>query len=117
MDLCLQLGKRNLLSRWRKLHASWMGDSWNKLDGDAVEKEVLTVFKVMTKTSKVLANRELPACSENCLGIKEEVSVALSYSAISLAVEAQFLVSGHCRRFVPTILQLLCPDSKPGTSK
>jgi dynein heavy chain, axonemal len=62
------------LSRWRKLHASWMGDSWTKLDGDSVEKEVMTVFKVMTKTSKVLASRELPACSENCTTIKEEVS-------------------------------------------
>ena len=50
-----------------------MEDSWTKLDGDSVEKEVMTVFKVMTKTSKVLANRDLPACSENCLSIKEEV--------------------------------------------
>jgi hypothetical protein len=69
---------KHLLSRWRKLHASWMGDSWTKLDGDIVEKEVMTVFKVMSKTAKVLTSRELPACSENCLSIKEEVNTPLS---------------------------------------
>lgn len=87
-----------LMSRWRKLHASWMGDSWSKLDGDAVEKEVLAVFKVMTKTSKVLASRELPACSENCLSIKEEVihpfcSISTKRSNCSVCM----LLSCSCR--------------------
>ena len=71
-----------------------MGDSWNKLDGDAVEKEVLMVFKVMTKTSKVLANRELPACSENCLSIKEEVRFSPTWS-VTLAGGTFLAWHGH----------------------
>lgn len=69
-----------------------MEDSWTKLDGDSVEKEVMTVFKVMTKTSKVLANRDLPACSENCLSIKEEVRPCTfndALSSLSRALEGQ----------------------------
>lgn len=50
-----------------------MHDSWNNLDGDVVDKDVQHLFKVLTKTSKVLANRQLPACAENCIAIKDEV--------------------------------------------
>lgn len=33
-----------------------------------------TTFKTMTKVSKVLASRDLPACAENCVTVKEEVA-------------------------------------------
>lgn len=64
-----------MMYRWRKNHHSWMEDSWLQLDGEAVEREVTNAFKTMAKVSKTLAGRDLPACAENCLAIKEEVAV------------------------------------------
>jgi hypothetical protein len=51
-----------------------MEDSWLQLDGEAVEKEVVNTFKTMAKVSKTLASRDLLACAENCLAVKEEVA-------------------------------------------
>ncbi|KAG2485619.1 hypothetical protein HYH03_015682 [Edaphochlamys debaryana] len=61
-------------SSWRTLHKSWMHDSWEKLHGETVEREVTNAYKVLYKTGKVFQQRGgLDKCSENCEKIREEV--------------------------------------------
>ncbi|KAJ9531689.1 hypothetical protein QJQ45_021839, partial [Haematococcus lacustris] len=58
---------------WRSNFQSWMNDSWEKLDGEVVEREVVNAYKVMFKTGKVLSQRGLDKNSENCEVIRQEV--------------------------------------------
>lgn len=61
-------------SNWRSLHKSWMHDSWEKLHGETVEREVTNAYKVLFKTAKVFGQRGgLDKCAENCELIREEV--------------------------------------------
>ncbi|KAG2439747.1 hypothetical protein HYH02_010624 [Chlamydomonas schloesseri] len=61
-------------SNWRALHKSWMHDSWEKLHGETVEREVTNAYKVLHKTARVFGQRGgLDKCAENCELIREEV--------------------------------------------
>ena len=95
--------------RWRKLQSSWMDDSWTKLDGDAVDKDVQTIFKVLMKTSKVLANRQLPACAENCTAIKDEVAAFKPFVPLVRALRNP----GMCDRHWIQLSQELGTDIHP----
>ena len=54
-------------------HRAWMHDSMNKLDGEAVEKEVASNVRTMHKTGKAFAQRGLQAYATNCDTIKAEI--------------------------------------------
>lgn len=56
-----------------------MKDPWTSLDGDVVDKEVNTAFKVMTKTGRVLQQRELTACADNCAAVKKDIEAFKPY--------------------------------------
>ncbi|KAG1679690.1 hypothetical protein FOA52_006209 [Chlamydomonas sp. UWO 241] len=63
----------NTASTWKKNVAAWMDGSWEKLDGEAVERDVNNAFKVLYKQGKVFSTRGLDKCSENCEAIRTEV--------------------------------------------
>ena len=50
-----------------------MHDPMNKLDGEAVEKEVASNVRTMHKTGKAFAQRGLQAYATNCDTIKTEI--------------------------------------------
>jgi hypothetical protein len=54
-------------------HEAWMHDAMNKLDGEAVEKEVASNVRTMHKTGKAFAQRGLQAYATNCETIKTEI--------------------------------------------
>lgn len=60
-------------SAWRKNHAEWMDGSWEKLDGEMVEREVNNAYKVLYKQGKTFAMRALDKCAENCETVRTEV--------------------------------------------
>ena len=59
-------------NKWRTNSASWMNDSWTKLDAEQVERDVTNTFKTMFKMGKQFANRGLEAQSANCEVIRTE---------------------------------------------
>ena len=59
-------------NNWRTHSASWMNDSWTKLDAEQVERDVTNTFKTMFKMGKQFANRGLEAQSANCEIIRTE---------------------------------------------
>lgn len=69
MTLTVLLAVINL----QKNHHSWMSDSWELLNGEVVEREVATAYKVLYKTSKILNQRGLEKNAENCDVIRNEV--------------------------------------------
>ena len=96
--------------RWRNLQSSWMHDSWDKLDGDVVDKDVQGIFKVLTKTSKVLANRQLPACAENCTAIKDEVGAFKPCVPLVRALRNPGMCDRHWARLSEELGQDIHPD-------
>ncbi len=54
-------------------HKAWMHDAMNKLDGEAVEKEVASNVRTMHKTGRAFAQRGLQAYANNCETIKAEI--------------------------------------------
>lgn len=50
-----------------------MHDPMNKLDGEAVEKEVASSVRTMHKTGKAFAQRGLQAYAANCDSIKADI--------------------------------------------
>lgn len=54
-------------------HKAWMHDAMNKLDGEAVEKEVAGNVRTMHKTGRAFAQRGLQAYGTNCETIKAEI--------------------------------------------
>lgn len=54
-------------------HKSWMSDSFDKLDGEAVEKDVTTAHKVLYKMGKVFATRRLDQMAANAESLRQEV--------------------------------------------
>lgn len=51
-----------------------MEEAWAQLDGETVEKEVSKAFKTMAKAAKTFAARDLPACAENSVTLRDEVA-------------------------------------------
>lgn len=51
----------------------WLHDALNKLDGEAVEKEVASNVRTMHKTGKAFAQRGMQAYATNCETIKAEI--------------------------------------------
>lgn len=96
--------------RWRTLQSSWMHDSWTQLDGDLVDKDVQNIFKVLTKTSKVLANRQLPACAENCTAIKDEVGAFKSVVPLVRALRNPGMCDRHWDRLSEEVGKEIQPD-------
>ncbi|GLI62391.1 hypothetical protein VaNZ11_005010 [Volvox africanus] len=60
-------------SNWRQLHKSWMHDSWEKLHGETVEREVNNAYKVLYKTGKVFGQRGMEKYADNCEVVRAEV--------------------------------------------
>ena len=54
-------------------HNAWLHDAMNKLDGEAVEKEVASNVRTMHKTGKAFAQRGLTAYATNCDTVKAEI--------------------------------------------
>ena len=52
---------------------AWLHDPMNKLDGEAVEKEVASNVRTMHKTGKAFAQRGLQAYATNCNSVKGEI--------------------------------------------
>ncbi|GAX80571.1 hypothetical protein CEUSTIGMA_g8008.t1 [Chlamydomonas eustigma] len=60
-------------SSWKTNYQSWMNDSWEKLNGEQVEREVNSAFKTLYKAAKVFASRGMDKIAENCESIRTEV--------------------------------------------
>ena len=78
-------------------HKSWMHDPMNKLDGEAVEKEVASNVRTMHKTGKAFAQRGLQAYAANCDSIKadiEEFQKVVPLLVVSDSSEARMRTDG-----------------------
>ena len=51
----------------------WLNDAMNKLNGEAVEKEVAASIRTMHKTGKAFAQRGMQTYAGNCETIKAEI--------------------------------------------
>jgi dynein heavy chain, axonemal len=50
-----------------------MNDSWEKLDSEAVEREVGNAYKVMYKIGKVFGTHGLDKIADNCETVRHQV--------------------------------------------
>ena len=67
-----------------------MEDSWEKLAGDAVEKEVAASARAMHKCLKTFTQRGLTACAANCEAMQADI--AEFQRVVPLVVVGQVLV-------------------------
>ncbi|GMH32802.1 hypothetical protein BSKO_00636 [Bryopsis sp. KO-2023] len=61
------------VSSWKAQHQKCMHGKWDELDGETVEREVNSAYKIMYKTSKVFAQRGLEKYAENADIVRKEV--------------------------------------------
>ena len=67
-----------------------MEDSWEKLAGDAVEKEVAASARAMHKCLKTFTQRGLTACAANCEAMQTDI--AEFQRVVPLVVVGQILI-------------------------
>eukprot|EP00878_Enallax_costatus_P016966 GHUV01017809.1.p1 GENE.GHUV01017809.1~~GHUV01017809.1.p1 ORF type:complete len:1283 (+),score=439.89 GHUV01017809.1:87-3935(+) len=58
---------------WKNNHKSWLTDTFEKLDGETVEKDVSTAYKVLYKMGKAFASRGLDQMAANAETVRLEV--------------------------------------------
>lgn len=60
-------------------YKNWMFGDWEGIDGETVEREVNNAYKVLYKTSKAFAQKELIKYSENADEVRKEVETFKKY--------------------------------------
>jgi dynein heavy chain, axonemal len=88
-----------------------MEDSWTKLDGDTVEKEVSSTYKTVVKSAKTFAGRDLPACAENCVTIKDEIAAFKEFVPLVQALRNPGMRDRHWALLSERLGQPLHPDA------
>ncbi len=83
-----------------------MEDSWEKLAGDAVEKEVAASARAMHKCLKTFTQRGLTACAANCEAMQADI--AEFQRVVPLVVVGQVLI--HSAANACLTLMLLFPE-------
>ena len=81
-----------------------MEDSWEKLAGDAVEKEVAASARAMHKCLKTFTQRGLTACAANCEAMQTDIAefqrvvplVVVGHILILSAADACFNYAALC---------------------
>ncbi|KXZ54227.1 hypothetical protein GPECTOR_5g319 [Gonium pectorale] len=98
-------------SNWRKLHKSWMHDSWEKLHGETVEREVTNAYKVLYKTGKVFQQRGgHEKCAENCDIIRAEVEAFKKFVPLVQALRNPGMRDRHWDQLSTALGFRLHPD-------
>ena len=97
-------------SSWKINHQSWMHDSWEKLNGEQVEREVTGAYKVLYKTSKVFANRGLEQCAENCEVMRAEVEAFKKFVPLVQALRNPGMRERHWEGLSEQLGMRLNPD-------
>jgi dynein heavy chain len=88
-----------------------MEDSWTKLDGDTVEKEVTSTNKTMVKAAKIFAGRDLPACAENCVTLKDEIAAFKEFVPLVQALRNPGMRDRHWALLSERLGQKIHPDA------
>ncbi|EFJ44217.1 dynein heavy chain 2, partial [Volvox carteri f. nagariensis] len=97
-------------SNWRHLHKSWMHDSWEKLHGETVEREVNNAYKVLYKTGKVYAQRGMDKYAENCETVRAEVEAFKKFVPLVQALRNPGMRDRHWDQLSASLGFKLHPD-------
>ena len=87
-----------------------MEDSWEKLAGDSVEKEVAASARAMHKCLKTFTQRGLTACAANCEAMQADI--AEFQRVVPLVVVGQVLIHSAADAFLSLMLLFVegwCP--------
>ncbi|GLC56009.1 hypothetical protein PLESTB_001054700 [Pleodorina starrii] len=100
----------NTASNWRQLHKSWMHDSWEKLHGETVEREVTNAYKVLYKTGKVFGQRGMEKYADNCEAVRAEVEGFKKFVPLVQALRNPGMRDRHWEQLSASLGFKLHPD-------
>ncbi|KAL0019092.1 hypothetical protein WJX77_000912 [Trebouxia sp. C0004] len=100
----------SIAAAWKEHHKAWTHDAMNKLDGEAVEKEVASNVRTMHKTGKAFAQRGLQAYATNCETIKAEIEDFQKAVPLLVALRQPGMRERHWQQLSEQLGMTLKPD-------
>ena len=95
---------------WKKWQDSWMGDSFESLDAEQIDRNVNASWKTMYKVSKVFNGKGLVECAANCDEIKSHIEDYKQYVPIVTSLRNPGMRERHWDALTSEIGQ----DVRPG---
>eukprot|EP00803_Ostreobium_quekettii_P000129 evm.model.scf_11.8 EVM.evm.TU.scf_11.8 scf_11:53077-59131(+) len=88
-----------------------MHGEWEKLNGEAVEKDVANAYKIMYKVGRAFAQKDLSICSQNADAIKREVEEFKKLVPLVQALRSAGMRDRHWDQLSSDLSIDLHPDS------
>ncbi|KAL0223335.1 hypothetical protein P9112_002725 [Eukaryota sp. TZLM1-RC] len=95
---------------WVHGKAQWMNDSWFSLDGEAMEKQVSTQYKTISKVSRAL--KDVPDCQQIAIQVKEEMDDFSPHVPLIVAMRSPGMRDRHWEEISEVLGFELNPDEE-----
>ncbi|KAL0235780.1 hypothetical protein GEMRC1_002362 [Eukaryota sp. GEM-RC1] len=95
---------------WVNGKSIWMNDSWMSLDGEAMEKTVGNLFRVINKTVRSL--KDVPDCQKIALQVKEEIEEFQPHVPLIVALRSPGMRDRHWEEISEVLGFPLNPDEE-----